>query len=180
VIRGIGFRQRRIVHGVFVTALVAAGAVIPACARPAPRPFVKTAKLGVFFGGEVQERREIPFELDPAKQLQGFRVEFTEPLAAETDIEWRIDMPKGTSQGKRRPKDPSETASPPRTTLAGKDVARVSETTLDHVVSFHPGDPLGLWNVRVVVRGKVVIDRPIEVFDPAARKRLQTGRDAGP
>jgi hypothetical protein len=161
----------------FAFAVVVAGA-LAGCSRPPERPFVKSAKLGVFFGGEVQERREIPFELDAAKQVQGFRVEFTEPLTAETEIEWRIDMPK-TRAGKHRAKESAAPEAPPRETLTGKDVARVSETTLDHVVSFHPGDPLGLWNVRVVVRGKVVIDRPIEVFDPAARKKLQTGRDAG-
>jgi hypothetical protein len=159
--------------------LLAALALAAACARPEARPFVKSAKLGIFFGGEVEERREIPFELDAAKQIQGFRVEFSEPLTTETDIEWRIDMPK-TESGRRRPKGAEAQATPPRETLTGKDVARVSETSLDHVVSFHPGDPLGLWNVRVVVRGKVVIDRPIEVFDAAARKKLQTARDAGP
>jgi hypothetical protein len=46
------------------------------------------------------------------------------------------------------------------------------------VLAFHPGDPLGVWNVRVVVRDKVVIDRPIEVFDAATRKR-QAPRDGG-
>ncbi len=162
--------------------LLAALSTSPAtlsCARPAPEAFVKSAKLGVFYGGQVQERADVPFELDPGKQSQGFRVEFSAPLAADTDVEWRIDVPKADPDRKRRARAAGELATPPRTSLSGKDVARAGEKTLDHLLTFHPGDPLGLWNVRVVVRGKVVIDRPIEVFDPAARKRLAPP-DAGP
>ncbi|HVW25958.1 MAG TPA: hypothetical protein VHC69_11360 [Polyangiaceae bacterium] len=157
--------------GGLLLAIAVAGAS-PSCARPEPLPFVKSAKLGVFYGGQVEERTDVPFELDPAKQTQGFRVRFSEPLARDTEVEWRIDVPKADPERKKRPRAAGERATPPRTSLSGKDVARAGETTLDHVLAFHPGDPLGLWNVRVVVRDKVVIDRPIEVFDPAARKRL--------
>jgi hypothetical protein len=152
--------------------LLSTGPAAFSCARPAPQSFVKSAKLGVFYGGQVQERTDVPFELDPGKQAQGFRLEFSAPLAQDTEIEWRIDVPKADPERKRRPRAAGELATPPRTSLSGKDVARAGETTLDHLLTFHPGDPLGLWNVRVVVRGKVVIDRPIEVYDPAARKRL--------
>lgn len=148
------------------------------CERPAPPPFVKSAKLGVFYGGQVEERSEVPFELDPGKQTQGFRLEFSAPLAEDTEVEWRIEIPKADPERKRRPRAAGELATPPRTSVSGKDVAHTRETTLDHLLTFHPGDPLGLWNVRVVVRGKVVIDRPIEVFDPVARKRLAPA-DAG-
>jgi hypothetical protein len=105
-------------------------------------------------------------------------VEFSEPLPSDTDVEWRVDVPKADPERKKQPRSAGARAEPPRTTLAGKDLARTGETTLDHLLGFHPGDPLGVWNVRVVVRGKVVIDRPIEVYDPAARKRL-TPRDGG-
>ena len=145
------------------------------CARPTPKALVKSAKLGVFFGGQVEERREIPFELDPGKQSQGFRVEFSEPLASETEVEWRIDAPKTSGALRRKQATSPE---PSSTTLSGKDIARAGETVLDHVLTFRPGDPLGVWNVRVVVRGKVVIDRPFEVYDAAARKRLLP-KDAG-
>jgi hypothetical protein len=154
--------------------LIPAAAAAFGCAQPEPKALVKSAKLGVFFGGQVEERREIPFELDPGKQTQGFRVEFSEPLATETDVEWRIDAPTTAADRRRKPTSPAPAAA----TQAGKDVARAGETMLDHVLTFHPGDPLGLWNVRVVVRGKVVIDRPFEVYDATARKRLAP-RDAG-
>ena len=152
--------------------LVASLAVALGCARRDPPAFVKTAKLGVFYGGQVQERTDVPFELDPAKQTQGFRVEFSERLATDTEVDWQLDVPKADPDRRKKPRAPGSLATPPRTSLSGKDVARAGERLLDHVIEFHPGDPLGLWNVRVVVRGKVVIDRPIEVFDPAARKRL--------
>jgi hypothetical protein len=168
--------MREPLRRLLVAAVALAGA--SCCARPEPQAFVKVAELGVFYGGQVEERGEIPFELDPGKQTQGFRVEFAEPLGTDIDVEWRIDVPKADPARKKKPRSAGEQAEPLRTTLSGRDVARKGETTLDHVLAFHPGDPLGVWNFRVVVRGKVVIDRPVDVFDPAARKRL-VPRDAG-
>src|SRR5437868_2548635 len=64
-----------------------------ACDRrqSAPKPLVRRAEFGVLFGGQIQERRELPFELDRSKQTLGFRIDFSEPLGADTEIEWRID-----------------------------------------------------------------------------------------
>lgn len=146
------------------------------CRPSPPKELVKSAKFGVFFGGQIQERREVPFELDPAKQTQGFRIEFSEPLAADTAVEFRIDMPTLGRTGKKKPpRGDTAPPEPPATTQAGTELARAGESRIDHVTRFHPGDPLGLWNVRVVVRGKVVIDRAVEVYDPAARERLTPG-----
>jgi hypothetical protein len=154
-------------------------ATLPGCRSAPPTELVKSAKFGVFFGGQIQERRELPFELDPAKQTQGFRVEFSEPLAADTAVEFRIDTPSPSRSGKKKPARGDTAAPEPSAPLqAATEIARAGETRFDHVTSFHPGDPLGLWNVRVVVRGKVVIDRAVEVYDPAARERL-TPTDGG-
>ncbi len=151
------------------------------CQPERPEPFVKSAKFGVFFGGQIEERREIPFELDETKQTQGFRVEFSEPVASDTSIEWRLDEPK--VERRRRKKSPKNApaAEGPSTTrpLGGSDVARRGETHFDRTTPFDPGDPLGLWNVRVVVKGKVVIDRPFEVFDAEERERLAAHSDGG-
>ena len=157
---------------------VASLALSLGCEPPRSKPLVKSARLGVFFGGQIEERREIPFELDPTKQSQGFRVDFSEPLLSETEVEWRVDMPRTTAP--RRRASPHEAPTPEAlfATTSGKDVARAGQTELDHVLSMHPGDPLGLWNVRVVVRGKVAIDRAIEVYDAALRERL-TPNDGG-
>ena len=81
--------------------------VVLCCARPAPTAFVKSAKLGVFYGGQVEERTDVPFELDPGKQTQGFRLEFSAPLAEDTDVDWRIEIPKADPERKRRPRQPA-------------------------------------------------------------------------
>ncbi len=47
------------------------------CDHRAPAPgLVEHASFGVFFGGQIQERDEIPFTLDRAKLRQGFRIDF--------------------------------------------------------------------------------------------------------
>ena len=141
-----------------------------ACDPPRPKELVKRAQFGVFFGGQVQERREVPFELGNSKQTLGFRLEFSESLATDTDIEWKIDRPLGLN----RPKATSRSKPPPevaRAPLTGKDVAHAGETRFDRTLAFEPGDPLGLWNIRVVSRGKVAIDRPFEVYDEKERAR---------
>jgi hypothetical protein len=62
--------------------------------------------------------------------------------------------------------------------MGAKESARAGETRFDRTVSFEPGDPLGLWNVRVVVRDMVVLDRPFEVFDAEERQK-NASADAG-
>jgi hypothetical protein len=168
----------RLLRAVTVTSLLPCVLGI-ACQPEKPKELVKSAKFGVFFGGQVEERKEIPFELDAAKQLQGFRVEFNEPLRGPTELIFRIDLPKAGALHKKPKRD---APAPPKDTSPGEsgtELIAAGETRFDHVTNFHPGDPLGLWNVRVVVAGKVVIDRPVEVFDPIERARL-TPEDGGP
>jgi hypothetical protein len=146
------------------------------CDPPRPKEFVRRAEFGIFFGGQIQERRELPFDLDKSKQTLGFRVEFSERLRADVDVEWRIDRPPRSARGKpsARSKAPPDLERAP---IGGKDVARAGEDRFDRAVGFEPGDPLGLWNVRVVVRGKVAVDRPFEVYD--ATERQKEGRADG-
>ena len=143
-----------------------------ACAPERPAPAAR-GEFGIFFGGQIEERREIPFELDRSKQTAGFRVEFTPPLAAATEVEWRIDRrARGEGTGFARPR-PAKPAEPAPRTAGGKVTIPAGEARFDQVTPFEPGDPLGLWNIRVVALGHVVIDRPFEVFDAARRKRAE-------
>lgn len=48
---------------------------------------------------------------------------------------------------------------------------RPGETVFEQVLPFSPGDPLGLWNIRVLVGSRVVLDRPFLVYDPEERER---------
>jgi hypothetical protein len=73
---------------VFSLALVTGGCDSFTSAR-APEA---TAQFGVFFGGQLQRREELPFVLDASKQRQGFRVEMNEPLRAPTLHSFWLDQ----------------------------------------------------------------------------------------
>lgn len=150
---------------------------LPACAESrktaAPEP---RARFGVFFGGQIQERREIPFELDRGKQTLGFRIEFPVPLTEDTRVEWRLSPPPPA--GKIRGAAGTAPLVPePR--ISASDVARAGETRFERTTPLEAGDPLGVWNARVVAGDRVLIDRPFEVYDAAVRARATKG-DGGP
>lgn len=137
-----------------------------------------SAKFGVFFGGQIEERRDIPFELDPSKQTQGFRVDFGTPLTRDADVVWNIDMPAPVQQSKTGRSKGAPHAETHRKSISGRATIRAGLSRFDQVTPFEPGDPLGLWNARVTVAGKVLIDRPFEVYDRAERARAAS-TDAG-
>lgn len=136
---------------------------------------VTTAKFGVLFGGQVQQRRDIPFEIDPAKQTHGFVVKFSQPLDQDVPIQWELNKPGSSKRVRDREGRPGRG----RLTTLGRAVARTGTRQFERAMHFEPGDPLGLWNIRVVVGDRVAIDRPFVVYDPAARRRA-LARDAGP
>ncbi len=159
-------RTRR-AHGLrYAPAFVAALAGCPQ--RDDDRdPLVRSAEFGVFFGGQVQEREQIPFELDRAKQTLGFRVELRSHAGRDVPLRWEIDMP-GHTKGVR---DEHGLVGRGRLVKLGEGVIRPDQTRLDQTLTFEPGDPLGVWNVRVLVDGTLVIDRAFEVYDPRVRAR---------
>jgi hypothetical protein len=53
----------------------------------------------------------------------------------------------------------------------GKTVLRRGETRLDQRFVFEPGDPLGLYNVRVALGDELLIDRAVAVYDSGKRRR---------
>jgi len=134
--------------------------------KPAETGPVAHAALGIFFGGQVQERQEIPFTLDRAKQTQGFVIEFTRPLTRPLKIHWEIDRPKVRGKG--------------RLTELFDAEARVGQTRFDQEIPFEPGHPLGTWNFRVTVEDQIVIDRPVLIYDARARRRaMREAREVG-
>ena len=143
------------------------GLFVAGCAEaPRRQGPVASAEFGIFFGGQVQERDELPFNLDRARQSQGFRLQFHAPLAEPLPVAWELDMP---GAGRRREG---------RVTKTGQAAARAGLSRLDQELPFEPGDPLGTWNVRVLVDGAPVIDRPFVVYDPAARRRARREAEA--
>jgi len=155
---------------------------LAACAQKTEHTpeLVKSAKFGVFFGGQIEERREIPFELDAAKQTLGFRVDFGEALATDVDVAWNIDEPEApvAHAARRRRHAPAPPPAPSTRTLSSHATLHAGETRFEHLMSFEPGDPLGTWHVKVTVAGKVAIDRPFDVYDRAEREHA-TDLDAG-
>lgn len=152
-----------------LAAAVALALATSACPeKPGPaKPLVKRAQFGTFFGGQVQQRREIPFELDRAKQVQGFRIDFKKPLEHAHQVKWEISMPGG---GRSRE----------RLVHVGQEQVRAGQKRLDHPMPLEPGDPLGVWNIRVMVDQRIVIDRMFRVYDAKRRARERARRDGGP
>jgi hypothetical protein len=127
------------------------------CEKRGPEEgIVEHARYGIFFGGQIQEREEIPFSLDRTKQRQGFRVDFRQPLPATVAIKWEIDRPGLRGKGRK--------------VVLGEAHARAGATSFEQELPFQPGDPLGTWNVRVTIGNEAAIDRPVLVFDDHARK----------
>jgi hypothetical protein len=114
---------------------------------------VKEAEFGVFFGGQVQELKEIEKELDAARQQHGFRLTFRAPLAREVPVQWEISLPVPEKGG-------------PRPALVGQTTAKVGQSILDVPLSFRPTDPLGAWHAKVTADQQVVIDRDFTLVAP--------------
>ena len=128
-------------------------ALLGGCERTLPDP-VKEAEFGVFFGGQVQELKEIAKELDPAREQHGFRLTFAAPLSHELKVTWELSLPASNNGG-------------PRAAQVGEVIAKPGQTTLDVPLSFRPADPLGAWHAKVSAVGKAVIDRDFTVVAPA-------------
>jgi hypothetical protein len=156
----------------FVSATLLCLALV-GCQLPQERAgTVASAEFGVFFGGQIQERDQIPFSVDRTRQRQGFRLEFAKPLAAAVTVKWELDMP-GTTRAVR---DVTGRRGAGRLVKLGQADARAGARTFDQELPFVPGDPLGTWNLRVTVGGELVIDRPFLVYEPVQRRRAQRER----
>jgi hypothetical protein len=148
-----------------------------ACEPEAKGPPVKSAEFGIFFGGQLQEREEFPFQLDPAKQQQGFRVVFKEALSEPLKARWELSRP-----GPIRSRDFPLANPAGRVTQLHEGTVPRGARDFEQRFSFVPGDPLGLWNIRLTLGPHVAIDRPFTVYDADARrlaKRRARRPDAG-
>ena len=118
--------------------------------RSAPEP-VK-ARFGVLFGGQIQERQEIPLILDRSRLALVVRVEWAEPPETAERVHWELAQPAN-------PKD----ADAGSLVAYGDARARPGEPELDIPLAFRPGDKPGPWRVRVEVEGRPVLERPFRV-----------------
>lgn len=127
---------------------------------PESRGPIQEARLGVFFGGQIQQREEVARVFDET-QSQGFRIVFREPLSESKRVRWELVLP------------PKPGSADVVMSKLGEVTVSVGQREIDQVFRFEPGDPLGLWNVRVLVDDELVIDRAWLVFDAAARRQAE-------
>src|SRR3954467_5279451 len=132
-------------------------------------PLVERATFGVFFGGQIQNRSELPVELDPANQSIGGRIEFRAPLTRALPLGGEIPRPASVKASK-------SDAGADQIVEVGQTTGRVGETRLDIPLSLRQGQVLGTWHVRVKVDARVVIDRDVLVFDARERRERDAGR----
>jgi hypothetical protein len=122
------------------------------CAR-APEPAPVRARFGVFFGGQVQEREEVPLILDRARQNIGVRLEFSDPPASPARVSWELEKPTGSDKSK----------SQGSVVDYGEASTRPGEPVLDVPLAFRASDRPGAWRIRVKLDGKSVLDRGFKV-----------------
>jgi hypothetical protein len=137
----------------FVVGLLA---LLPAtgCQKRAESGLVK-ARFGVLFGGQIQEREQIPLILDRSRLSLVVRVEWAEPPETAERVHWEL----------ARPVNPKE-ADAGSIVAYGDARARPGEAVLDVPLAFKPGDQPGAWQVRVEVEGRLVLERPFRVVPP--------------
>jgi hypothetical protein len=137
--------------------------------------YLTSAEFGIFYGGQIQERREIPFVVDEAKQQQGFRLLLREAAEEPTLVRWELSRP-----GRTRNEGTSDPDA--RVTQLGEAQLPRGERKFEQRLPLAAGDPLGLWNIRVTIGDRLAIDRSFTVYDRAqrrlAKKRART-HDAG-
>jgi hypothetical protein len=128
------------------------------CER-APAPSPVRARFGVFFGGQVEEREEVPLILDRARQNIGVRLEFGEPPATSARVSWELEKPAATDKSGK---------SQGSLVDYGEARTRPGEAVLDVPLAFRPGDRAGAWHIRVALDGKSVLDRAFKVVPATA------------
>lgn len=143
------------------------------CQGGKPTDPVRRAQFGIFYGGDVQEREQIPFQLDRTKQTHGIRLEFTQPLAEATSVVWEFDMP---SPGYKGRETLGQARGAGHRVKVDRALIPAGRSSFDQVFWFQPGDPLGPWRILVKFGEREVINRAFEVYDP----NHPPGKDGGP
>jgi hypothetical protein len=130
------------------------------CAKPSDAPMLD-ARFGVFFGGQVQEREELPLVLDRTRQSHGIRLDFHDPPDRPLRVTWEIEKPAAAKA--------LEDAG--KLVEYGETKTRAGEQRLEIPLAFRQNDRPGSWRVRVSVAERVVLDRPFRVVPPGPGPR---------
>ncbi len=142
-------------------AFVLIAGVASACGQRSAtsNPSIK-AQVGIFFGGQIQNRTEWPLVLDETRQTQGFRIDFGQVLRQPAQLTWNIVRP--AVKPRRHASSPNESA------VSSFEVTVPAGTErLDQLVRFNDGDRPGEWKLHVAVNGISVVDHSIQVVSKA-------------
>jgi hypothetical protein len=133
---------------------VLAALALAGCEKPSEAPALD-ARFGIFFGGQVQEREELPLVLDRTRQSHGIRLDFREPPERPLRVAWEIEKPST---------EKLEDAG--KLVEYGEFKTRAGESRLEIPLAFRATDRPGSWRVRVTVAERVVLDRAFRVVPP--------------
>jgi hypothetical protein len=119
-------------------------------------PQIERAEFGLFFGGQIQQRTELPLELDSTRQTQGFRLVFDAPASRPVPIEWTLNYPTE----RVGPRGPSSSRRAERTERA---VLPVGGGQFEQLLALRSSDVPGTYNIRIRVADDIVLDRPFRL-----------------
>jgi len=139
--------------GLRVAALVLT--VLAGCRSPSVDSDVLRVEFGVPFGGDIQDRAQIPLDLE-TREL-ALRVTFREPLVRDRVLSWELERPsnaRGSDGGMLFAAELGE--------------ARVGkgERSAEAKLAFRRSDPPGPWRIYARLDGRALLDRKFEVVDP--------------
>jgi hypothetical protein len=129
-----------------------------------PPSEVTSAQFGLFFGGQVQQRLELPKPLSHSQSGQGVRLEFRRRLSQPTQVTWHLNHPTARN-GPRGP------CNAPRATRSASFMVPAGSDRFEQALAFEPTDPPGTYSLRVLVGDELVLDRSFRLV----QSRLEDG-----
>lgn len=142
--------------GPFVLSL----ALLVACRNPAPDSEVERVEFGVPFGGDIQDRKRIPLDLEGHELA--LKVTFREPLASERVMTWELERPTNSRGSDGGALFAAE---------LGEAKVRRGERSAEAKLALRRGDLPGPWRIRVRLDGRTLLDRRFDVTEPVAREK---------
>jgi hypothetical protein len=143
-----------------LAALALGATLLAGCRNSNVDPEVERVEFGVPFGGDIQDRTQIPLDLE-GREL-ALKVTFRAPLTRERSLSWELERPTNS-----RASDGGMLFS------AELGEARVlrGERSAEAKFSLRRGDLPGPWRIRVRLEGRTLLERRFEVTEPAAREK---------
>lgn len=119
---------------------------------------LERVEFGVLFGGDIQDRAEIPLVFDAAQQELALRVRFREAQRRERVVTFELERPTaqrsldgGTSYAAQ----------------LGEIRTLPGERRAEAKLGFRRGDLPGTWRLLVRLDGRLVLERKFTVVEPA-------------